>query len=162
MQQCFIMLPDWLLGVDLKTKLIRRWKKASYGNKIQSTPVNSYPDDSVLRLLRIYLKPPFRGDLLIRISHCSKFFNRPLSIRIRRIQLYVHGRISEVHRNKKFHYCNQCIVQDIRHRGEAVLRKHLRTFEENQISNIIRKTKGKRRLKFHPFYSAKKYPKGYA
>ena len=49
-----------------------------------------------------------------------------------------------------------------RHRGEAVLRKHLRTFEENQISNIIRKTKGKRRLKFHQFYSAKKYPKGYA
>ena len=48
------------------------------------------------------------------------------------------------------------------HRGEAVLRKHLRTFEENQISNIIRKTKGKR-LKFHQFYnSAKKYPKGYA
>ena len=32
-------------------------------------------------------------------------------------------------------------------RGEAVLRKHLRrnlrTFEENQISNIIRRTKGK-------------------
>ena len=25
------------------------------------------------------------------------------------------------------------------HRGEAVLRKHLRTFEENQISNIIRR-----------------------
>ena len=49
-----------------------------------------------------------------------------------------------------------------KHRGEAVLRKHLRTFEENQISNIIRKTKGKRRLKFHQFYSAKKYPKGYA
>ena len=48
------------------------------------------------------------------------------------------------------------------HRGEAVLRKHLRTFEENQISNIIRKTKGKRRLKFHQFYSAKKYPKLYA
>ena len=33
-------------------------------------------------------------------------------------------------------------VTIIRHRGEAVLRKHLRTFEENQISNIIRKTKG--------------------
>ena len=49
-----------------------------------------------------------------------------------------------------------------KHRGEAVIRKHLRTFEENQISNIIRKTKGKRRLKFHQFYSAKKYPKGYA
>ena len=52
--------------------------------------------------------------------------------------------------------------QAIKHRGEAVLRKHLRTFEENQISNIIRKTKGKRRLKFHQFYSAKKNPKGYA
>ena len=51
---------------------------------------------------------------------------------------------------------------NLEHRGEAVLRKHLRTFEENQISNIIRKTKGKRRLKFHQFYSAKKYPKGYA
>ena len=32
------------------------------------------------------------------------------------------------------------------------LRKHLRTFEENQISNIIR-TKGKRTLKFHQFYN---------
>ena len=39
------------------------------------------------------------------------------------------------------------------HRGEAVLRKHLRTFEENQISNIIRRTKGKRTLKFHQFYN---------
>ena len=57
---------------------------------------------------------------------------------------------------------NKANIFDIcQHRGEAVLRKHLRTFEENQI-NIIRKTKGKRRLKFHQFYSAKKYPKGYA
>ena len=38
-------------------------------------------------------------------------------------------------------------------RGEAVLRKHLRTFEENQISNIIRRIKGKRTLKFHQFYN---------
>ena len=49
------------------------------------------------------------------------------------------------------------------HRGEAVLRKHLqrrlRTFEENQISKIIRRTKCKiTLLKFHQFYSAKKYP----
>ena len=46
------------------------------------------------------------------------------------------------------------------HRSEAVLRKHLqrklRTSEENQISNIIQRTKGKRiLLKFHQFYSAK-------
>ena len=41
----------------------------------------------------------------------------------------------------------------IKHRGEAVLRKHLRTFEENQISNIIRRTKGERTLKFHEFYN---------
>ena len=41
----------------------------------------------------------------------------------------------------------------LQHRGEAVLRKHLRTFEENQISNIIRRTKGKRTLKFHEFYN---------
>ena len=34
-----------------------------------------------------------------------------------------------------------------------MLRKHLRTFEENQISNIIRRTKGKRKLKFHEFYN---------
>ena len=34
-----------------------------------------------------------------------------------------------------------------------MLRKHLRTFEENQISNIIRRTKGKRTLKFHQFYN---------
>ena len=43
----------------------------------------------------------------------------------------------------------------IRHRGEAVLRKHLRTFEENQRSNIIRRTKNQKTLKFHQFYSAK-------
>ena len=42
-----------------------------------------------------------------------------------------------------------------RHTGETVLRKHLRTFEENQISNIIRRTKGKGTLNFHQFYSAK-------
>ena len=43
-----------------------------------------------------------------------------------------------------------------------MLRKHLRSFE-NQISNIIRRTKGKwSMLKFHQFYSAKKYPKGWA
>ena len=37
------------------------------------------------------------------------------------------------------------------------LRRKLRTFEENQISNIIRRTKYKRTLllKFHQFYSAK-------
>ena len=34
-----------------------------------------------------------------------------------------------------------------------MLRKHLRAFEENQISNIIRRTKGKRTLKFHQFYN---------
>ena len=34
-----------------------------------------------------------------------------------------------------------------------MLRKHLRTFEENQTSNIIRRTKGKRTLKFHQFYN---------
>ena len=53
------------------------------------------------------------------------------------------------------------------HRGEAVLRKHLRrrlrTFEENQISKIIRRTKCKMTiLKFHQIYSVKKYTKGYA
>ena len=47
------------------------------------------------------------------------------------------------------------VGENIKHRGEAVLRKHLRTFEENQISNIIRKTKGKRRLKFHNFTAPK-------
>ena len=46
------------------------------------------------------------------------------------------------------------------HRGEAMLRKHLhrrlRTFEENQISKIIRRTKCKKTLlKFHQFYRAK-------
>ena len=48
---------------------------------------------------------------------------------------------------------HSCGVDKIEHRGEAVLRKHLRTFEENQISNIIRRTKGKRTLKFHQFYN---------
>ena len=48
--------------------------------------------------------------------------------------------------------CTECLVTEIvQHRGEAVLRKHLRTFEENQMSNIIRRTKGKRTLKFHQF-----------
>ena len=41
-----------------------------------------------------------------------------------------------------------------------MLRKHLRSFE-NQINNIIRRTKGKRTmLKFHQIYSAKKIPEG--
>ena len=49
----------------------------------------------------------------------------------------------------------------IKHRGEAVLRKHLRrklrTFEETQISNIIRRANGKRTLllKVHQFYAKK-------
>ena len=48
--------------------------------------------------------------------------------------------------------CTECLVTEIvQHRGEAVLRKHLRTFEENQMSNIIRRTKGKRTLKFLQF-----------
>ena len=34
-----------------------------------------------------------------------------------------------------------------------MLRKHLRTFGENQINNIIRRTKGKKTLKFHQFYN---------
>ena len=46
--------------------------------------------------------------------------------------------------------------QYLRHRGEAVLHKHLRTFEANQISHIIQRNKGKRTLlKFRQFYSAK-------
>ena len=43
-------------------------------------------------------------------------------------------------------------IVNFKHRCEAVVRKHLRTFE-NQISNIIRRTKGKRTLKFHQFYN---------
>ena len=35
------------------------------------------------------------------------------------------------------------------------LRRKLRTFEENQISNIIQGTNDKRTLKFHQIYSAK-------
>ena len=35
-------------------------------------------------------------------------------------------------------------------------------WRENQISSIIRRTKGKRTILFHQFYSAKKCPKGYA
>ena len=46
-----------------------------------------------------------------------------------------------------------CFKTCFKHRGEAELRKHLRTFEENQISNIIRRTKGGRTLKFHEFYN---------
>ena len=36
-----------------------------------------------------------------------------------------------------------------------MFRKHLPTFEENQISNI-RRTKGKRTLKFHQFYNTQR------
>ena len=41
--------------------------------ELQSTPVNSYPDNSDLRLIRTSLRPPFQHDqskiiLLIRIS----------------------------------------------------------------------------------------------
>ena len=48
---------------------------------IQSTPVNSYPDNSDLRLIRMYLRPPFREDQsniirVNRISHYSYYFIR--------------------------------------------------------------------------------------
>ena len=62
--------------------------------KVQSTPVNSYPDNSDFRSIRMYLRPPFRDDQsniisLIRISHYSYYFIRSLAIRIRRrIQMY--------------------------------------------------------------------------
>ena len=61
---------------------------------LQSTSVNSYPDYSDLRLIRMYLRPTFRQDQsntipLIRISHHSYYFIRSLAIRIRRIQLYL-------------------------------------------------------------------------
>ena len=60
---------------------------------LQSTPVNSYPDNSDLRLIRMYLRPPFREDQsniirLIRISHYWYCFIRSPVIRIRRILLY--------------------------------------------------------------------------
>ena len=61
--------------------------------KIQSILLGSYPDTSDLRLIRTYLRPPFRDDQrtvmwLIRISHYSYHFIRCLAIRIRRIPLY--------------------------------------------------------------------------
>ena len=61
-------------------------------DQIQSTPVNSYPDNSDLCLIRMYLRPPFREDQsniirLIRISHYSYYFIRSPVIRIRRILL---------------------------------------------------------------------------
>ena len=64
---------------------------------LQSTPpVNSYPDNSDLGLIRMYLRPsPFGEDQsniirLNRISHYSYYFIRCPVIRIRRrrIQLY--------------------------------------------------------------------------
>ena len=44
---------------------------------------------------------------------------------------------------EKITHCNSRAFYLNGHRGEAVLRKHLRTFEENPISNIIRRTKGR-------------------
>ena len=45
---------------------------------VQSTPVISYPDNSDLRLIRMYLRPPFRDDQnnirLIRISPYANLF----------------------------------------------------------------------------------------
>ena len=71
------------------------------------------------------------------------------------------------HHENKIHLFSDRVQENnlfhiLKHRCEAVLRKHLRSFE-NQIRNIIRRTKGKRSmLKFHQLYSAKKYPKGWA
>ena len=61
---------------------------------IQSTSVNSYPDNSDLRVIRSYLRPPFRNYQsniiwLIRVSHYSCYFVRSLTIRTRRIPLYL-------------------------------------------------------------------------
>ena len=57
---------------------------------VQSTPFNSHPDNSDLRLIHMYLRPTFRDDQsnirLIRISHYSSYFIRSLTIQIRRIQ----------------------------------------------------------------------------
>ena len=63
---------------------------------LQSTPVNSYPDNSDLRLIRMYLRSPFREDQsniirLNRIPHYSYYFIRSPVIRIRRILLYTVG-----------------------------------------------------------------------
>ena len=76
---------------------------------------------------------------------------------------------TSVNANIEVHSTDDKNYDKYQHRGEAVLRKHLRrklrTFEENQISSIIRRTKGKRTLlKFRELYKKipKKYPKGYA
>ena len=68
--------------------------------KLQSTPVNSYPDKSNLRLIRMYLRPPFRYDQrniirFIRIAHYSYYFIRALTMGSRRIQLYLMIKISQ-------------------------------------------------------------------
>ena len=57
---------------------------------IQSTPVDSYPDNSDLRLIRMHLKPPFRKtNVISRISHYSYCLIWSLAIRIRWTQLYL-------------------------------------------------------------------------
>ena len=63
-------------------------------NELQPIPLNSYLDNSDLRLILMYLRPPFRDDQsniirLIRISNYSYLFIRPLVIRIERIYLYL-------------------------------------------------------------------------
>ena len=62
---------------------------------LQSTPVNSYPDNSDLRLIRTHLRSLFWDDIsniirLIRISHYSYYFIPSRAIRISRIPLYYH------------------------------------------------------------------------
>ena len=65
---------------DVITAHLQKLEKLSYIVLtiliIQSTPVNSYPDNSDLRLIRTSLRPPIQDDqskiiLLIRISRYS-------------------------------------------------------------------------------------------
>ena len=82
---------------------------------IQSTPVNSYPDNSDLRLIRTHLRSLFRDDQsniirLIRISHYSYHFIPSLAIRISRIPLY-----KTLHSNSNINQKHTQIMQSSQH-----------------------------------------------
>ena len=85
------------ISYPLKTQTLNQFSSKMDSSQIepsliQSTRVNSYPDNSDLRLIRMYPRPPFCENQrniigLIRISHYSYYFIRSPAIRIRRIQL---------------------------------------------------------------------------
>ena len=132
------------------TKWIFNYEDADYFTRLSTA--NLLPVPMFLQLL----------DLLHLSSICSGAYDCDYTPFINYRDTEKQRCHSDLFLLKSLNYCKSRDSFFFRHRGEAVLRKHLRrklrTFEETQISNIIRRAKGKRTLllKFHQFYSAKK------